>query len=394
MRLPAPADRIQRAGLIAGLVAAAIGAAGFFLSGPDRFFQSYLVAYLFWIGLTLGAMSILMLHLLASGAWGYLIQPALEAGSKTMWLMAVLFLPLIAGLPFLYPWARPEVVAADPVLQHKAPYLNVPFFLIRAVLYFLVWLLLTRVLTRWAHSPKYTLDPVYRRRRQRISALAIIVYVLTVTFASIDWIMSLEPHWVSTIFGFLIVSAQALGGLALGIALLPALVQVEPVARLTNPQRFRDLGALFLSLVVFWAYVAWSQYAIIWSGTIPREVTWYLSRSSGGWTWVFIAVLAVQFILPFAVLLSLRAKENLRIISRLSLAILAIRWADIWWTVAPSFHPQGISFHWLDLVLPIAIGGIWIALFFWSLERTPPPVLPVEALSHGVVGHTREQRIP
>jgi hypothetical protein len=328
-----------------------------------------------------------------TGGWGYLIQPALEAGSKTLWLVAVLFLPLIFGLTYLYPWARPEVVAADTVLQHKAIYLNVPFFLIRAALYFLVWFVLTRVLLRWAHSPEYTLDPVYRRRRQRISALAILLYVLTVTFASIDWIMSLQPDWVSTIFGFLMVSAQALSGLALGIALLPVLVQVQPVARLANPQRFRDLGALLLSLVIFWAYIAYSQYLIIWSGNIPREVTWYLNRS-GDWTWVLVAVLAVQFILPFVVLLSMRAKENLRIISGLSFAILAIRWADTYWTVAPTFQPQGISLHWLDLVLPIAIGGLWVALYIWNLEHTKPPILPVEAESLEVIRHEREQRIP
>jgi hypothetical protein len=249
-------------------------------SFPEQFFRSYLVAFLFWQGLSLGALAILMLVYLMGGRWGYLVRQALEAGSKTLWLAALLFAPLVFGLSSLYPWARPEALAADPLLQAKSVYLNVPFFLVRTVLYFIIWIVLARLLIGWSRIPEYTSDPVLRRRFQRVSSLGLILYVLTMTFASIDWIMSLQPDWVSTIFGLLIITGQALAGLALGIAVLPLVADIPPLSGLAHPGRFRDLGALLLTMVVLWAYIAFSQYLIIWSANIPREATCYLNRSA------------------------------------------------------------------------------------------------------------------
>lgn len=370
------AQRWQRFTLAAGLVGGILAILGIFLSGPERFFQSYLAAYLFWFGLTMGALAVLFLHYLVTGGWGFLIQPGLEAATRALVWMALLFLPLVFGLQDLYPWAQPEAVAANPLLQHKAPYLNTPFFLFRAGLYFMVWLLLSQRLIAWSRRQEYIEDPVYRRRRQQLSSAGLILYVLTMTFASIDWIMSLNPEWVSTIFGFLVITGQALSGLALGIALLPLLLRSEPLASWGTPGRIRDLGALLLTMVIFWAYIAFSQYLIIWSGNIPREVTWFIDRSEGGWIWLFLAVLAIQFILPFIVLLSLQAKRNLRIITGLSLAIVVTRWGETFWMVMPSFYPQRLTLHWLDLALTLAIGGVWATAFLWNLNRTPTPLIP------------------
>lgn len=369
--------QLRSSALAVGLVGAVIAVAGLFLSEPQQFFQSYLAAYLFWFGLTMGALAVLLLHYLVTGGWGYLIQPGLEAVTRGIWLAPILFLPIVLGLPALYPWARPEALS-DPVVQNKALYLNVPFFLIRAGLYFAIWLGLSRLLVGWSSRAEYTLDPVYRRRRQQLSAVGLILYVLTMSFAAIDWIMGLNPEWVSTIFGLLLVTGQALAGMALGIALLPSGLRYQALADWATPNRIRDLGALLLTLVIFWAYIAFSQYLIVWSGNIPREVTWFIDRSEGGWILLFLIVLVVQFGLPFAALMSLQAKRSLRIVGGLSLAILVMRWLDTIWMVLPAFHPQQIALHWLDFILPVALGGLWVAVLFRNLERAQPPLLPVE----------------
>jgi hypothetical protein len=309
----------------------------------------------------------------------------LEAAAKGIWLASILFLPIVLGLPALYPWARPDALA-DPAVQNKALYLNVPFFLIRAGLYFAIWLGLSRLLVGWSSQVEYSLDPVYRRRRQQVSSVGLILYVLTMSFAAIDWIMSLNPEWISTIFGLLLVTGQALTGMALGIALLPIGLRHKSLAAWATPNRIRDLGALLLTLVIFWAYIAFSQYLIVWSGNIPREVTWFIDRSEGGWILLFLIVLVVQFGLPFAVLLSLQAKRSLRIVVGLSLAILVMRWLETVWMVLPAFHPQQITLHWLDFVLPVALGGLWMAVLARNLERAQAPILPAQAYLSEVAG--------
>jgi hypothetical protein len=382
--------RLRPFALITGLAAAGLAIAGLFLSGPEQFFRSYLAAYLFWSALPLGALVITMLHTLVGGNWGYPIRQSLEGASQTLWLAALMFVPLAFGLPYLYPWAQPDLVAASPVLQHKSLYLNVPFFLLRSGLYFAFLILFSRLILRRAQDPRSLADPLLKRRLQQLSAVGLVVYGLLMTFAAFDWIMSLQPEWVSTIFGMLTVLGQALAGMALGIALLPLFSARPPLVDWIIPRTIRDLGALLLTLVVVWAYLAFSQYLIIWYGNIPREAIWYVTRFSGGWIWLILLVIAVQFLLPFAALLSLRAKRSLRVIAGLSLGILAMRWVDTYWQVMPAFSPEGLAFHWLDLVLPLALGGLWTAVYLWRLERTAPPPLP-EPEMHEVKKHGREQ---
>lgn len=369
-------DRLRSVGLAAGLVGTVVLVVGAFLTGFDRFMQSYLFSYLFWLELGLGSLAIVLLHYLVGGGWGIAIRRVLEAGAKTLWLLALLFVPLVIGLPYLYLWARPEVVAADPLLQHKSLYLNVPFFILRAGLYFAVWIFLAWRLTSWSRQSEYHLEVAPRRRFQRLSAFGLILYGVTVSFAAMDWIMSLEPHWYSSIYGMLIIVGQVLGGLAFGIALTPLLARYPPLADFMNPGLYRDLGAMLLAVVMIWAYIAFSQLLIIWSGNLPFEVTWYLHRSQGGWLWVGLLVFAIQFVLPFLLLLSLWAKRDARVLASLGTVILAMRLVDYFWHVMPSFFPAGFTLHWMDIIAPIAIGGLWVAAFSWHLQRTPL-LLPV-----------------
>lgn len=382
MNKSADFDRIRRIASMISLIGALAAIIGIFISSPRQFFQSYLVAYITWLSLSLGLLAITMLHYLVGGNWGRVIRRILEAGSKTLWLVALMFVPVALGVHFLYPWSNPAAVAASPILQHKSAYLNIPFFIIRAGIYFVIWGLLTWLLVRWAGRPEYFSDPLLRRRLQRLSAIGIILYVLTISFASVDWVMSLHPEWFSTIFGFMFVVGQGLAGMAFAILVLPLMIRTPPLAKFVTPGHFRDLGALLFTMVLLWAYISFSQFFIIWAGNLPHEVVWYLVRSTGGWVELYLAVIVIQFILPFIALLSLRGKRNLRLLAGLSAAILVMRFLDYFWLVKPSFSPNRLTIHWLDLVIPVAMGGLWIAAFFWHLKRTPQATLPVQDAQH------------
>ncbi|NLG72412.1 MAG: hypothetical protein GX495_10270 [Chloroflexi bacterium] len=373
-RLEPALQRVRRTGLVAGLLASALLAAGYFISGPQPFFQAYLTAFLWILGLALGCLGVGLLHYLVGGRWGIALRRVLEAGYKTIWLVALLFIPIIFGLPFLYRWANPAEMSTD-ILQHKAAYLNTPFFLLRALVYFLIWIGLAWVAGRWAQRAEYNVESPVRRTFQRLSALGFLAYTLTMTFASVDWIMSLEVEWLSSVFGLLVITGQLLGGFALGLAVLPYLARERPLTEMMTPLVFRDLGAFLLSGVIFWAYIAYSQFVIIWSGNIPREVLWYLSRVTGGWLVVQLIVIVVQFVLPFLILLPLSTKRSPRILAFLAILILLMRLFETFWTVAPAFHPARFSIDWMDLVAPVALGGLWAAAFVWHLSRTPQAAL-------------------
>ena len=376
--------RIQKGSLTAGIIGLVVLVLGAFLSGLDQFFQSYLYAYLYWLGITLGSLALALLYGMVGGDWGMVIRQISEAASKTLWLVALLFVPVVFGLRYLYPWARPDLVAADPLLQHKSMYLNIPFTVGRAILYFGVWAFLIWSHVRRSSAPPAD-DPEERRRIQRFSAIGLILYFLTMTFASIDWVMSLQPDWLSSVYGMLIIAGQALSAFAFAIALLPFLVKQEQLAAVITPRHYRDLGALLLTTVMLWAYLGFSQYLIIWYGDLPREVTWYISRTTGGWEWIGLVVILLQFFLPFSILISFRAKQNPRVLAAIASLIIVIRLGDWFWEVAPAFHSQVLRIHWLDIVTPIAIGGLWLAAFSWHLERTP---LRLVTASH----HSRQSR--
>jgi hypothetical protein len=376
-------------------IALAVGAAGLalcalgWLVSPDQFFRSYLMAYVFWVGLAIGCLPLMMIHHMTGGAWGLVIRRPLEAGTRTLPLMAVLFLPVVLGMPSLYAWARPEAVAADEVLRQKAPYLNASFWMIRTAIYFALWIGLSYFLSTWSREQDRTGDLRFARKMQVLSGPGIVFYFLAVTFASVDWVMSLEPHWYSTIFGPLIAAGQVLNAFAFAIVLLALLSRYQPISEVIRPDIFQDLGKLLLAFVMVWAYFAFSQYLIIWAGNLPEEIHWYLQRSKGGWMTIGILIIVFHFFVPFFLLLSRDLKRNGLVLACVAGGIIAMRFIEIFWTLMPLFHPQGLTVHWLDLAAPAGIGGVWIWAFLQHLKSYP--LLPVhdpylqEALGH--VGH-------
>jgi hypothetical protein len=370
----------------AGLAACALGA---FLD-PGTFFPSYLFGYLFWLGIALGSLAIVMLYHLVGGAWGFPIRRLLESAALTLPLLALLFVPLLFGLSELYAWARPAAVAADPLLQHKQPYLNPPFFIVRAAIYFGLWIGLASFLSRWSLQQDATDDPALGQRLRYLSRFGLVAYMLTVTFASIDWVMSIEPDWYSTIYGLIYVAGQGLAGFSVAIMSAALLKDRQPLAGVITPDTFGDLGGLLMTFVMFWAYVALSQFLLIWSGNLPEEVIWYEHRIHGGWNWIILFVIAFQFAGPFLLLLARQVKRTAWSLAALALAILLVHLADLFWLVVPPFRQTGIRIHWLDAAAPIGIGGIWLAAFAWLLGRRP--LLPLhdprdtrlqEAIEHG-----------
>ena len=349
--------------LITGAVALALCAVGALWS-PQQFFQSYLVGYVFWTGVALGCLSIAILHDLVGGGWGDGIRRLLESGARTLPLMLLLVVPIALGMRSLYIRAQPAKVAADHLLQHKAPFLNVPFFLGRTVLYFAVWLALSYFLGR---SPS-----------KRLGGPGLVLYCLTASFAAFDWVMSLEPEWFSTIFGVTFIFGQALSAMAFVIAVLFLLTRRFALENLLRPQQFHDLGNLMLAFVMLWAYVSFSQFLIIWSGNLPEEVTWYLARLNGGWGWIALILVVVHFVAPFLVLLSRENKRRIERLAKLAGVIVIARLLDLFWVIIPAFHPKEFSIHWMDLIAPLGIGGIWLSVFVSHLRKRP--LIPEPAL--------------
>lgn len=339
---------------------------GIFLN-PAQFFHSYLMAYLFWLGIALGGLAIIMLHHLVGGAWGSMIQRILEAATRTLPLMVLLFIPFLFGLRHLYIWARPDVMASDVILQHKSWYLNIPFFVLRTVFYFLVWSVLAHYLNHWSQQHEVLhgqpVQLTFRRRLRLLSAPGLGIYALTMTFAAIDWAMSLEPHWYSTLYGVLFIVSQALAALAFATVSIALLARTEPLASVATPTRLHDLGNLLLAFIMLWAYVSFSQFLIIWSGNLAEEVPWYLHRTRGGWEVMAVFLILFHFALPFALLLSHGTKRQVRSLAWVAAAIFCLHLVDLFWLIIPALHPSKFSIHWMDLVAPIGIGGLWLAVF-------------------------------
>ena len=391
-----PTDELGRfstRSLGVGIVGVLASAAGFFLA-PGVFWQSYLIAYIFWIGITLGSLAVLMIQHLSGGAWGLVARRVLEASTRNLPLMGVLFLPLAIKVPELYAWAQPiDTLPAEVAhaVELKHAYLNVGFFYARAALFFLIWASLVFFLNKWSkeqdQEPAVPTGPLDRRFRV-LSGPGLVLYVLTITFMSVDWIMSLDPHWYSTIFGILTMGGQGLSTLAFTILVLAALVKHRPISDVVSADNFHDLSKLMFAFVLLWAYFSVSQLLIIWSANLPEEIPFYLERLHGPWAPISIALLLLQFALPFMLLLSRSLKRNPFAVRRVALLILVMRVVDITWTIGPVFR-EGSSLHWIDFAMVMAIGGVWLGLFWRSLgTRSLVPVRDPyfkEAVAH--VGH-------
>ncbi len=356
-------------------VIALVATAGGALSAPGQFFPAYLFAYFFWLGLALGCFMLTMLHELSGGMWGAVMLRFAEAGMSTLPLMLVLFAPNLLGLLYLYPWARPEVVASDQLIQHQAVYLNIPFFVVRAVLYFVIWIAIAYLLRRWSLERDRAPSPQLDSRFRLVSGLSLVVFAITTTFATIDWVMSLEPHWYSTIYAAMVVMGAVLSAFAFIVFIIAWLDAAAPLAQIMAPSLFNDLGSLLLAFVMIWAYLAFSQFLLIYSGNLTREVPWYTNRTEGGWEWLALASAFLEFVLPFTLLLFRGLKRNGLALAATAALLVAARVIDVYWLIVPAFSPGVLTVHWLSLAALIGIGGLWLALFAWHLRRHP--ILPV-----------------
>ncbi|MDA1313672.1 MAG: hypothetical protein O2968_10090 [Acidobacteria bacterium] len=361
--------RLQQRALLVGVAVFVLCGVGAVMD-PAQFFRSYLVGYMFWIGIPLGSLGILMLHHLVGGGWGFILRRVLESSLWTLPLMLLLSLPLLLGMSEIYPWASAEQVAASEVLRHRTGYMNAGFFAARVLIYFAVWGGLAYYLNRWSREQDQTGDPVLARRLEVMSGPGLLLLFLTATFSSVDWVMSLEVEFFSTIYGLLFVVGDGLATLAFGVCAVGWLRHKKPLSDYVSTARIHDIGNLMLGFVMLWAYIAFSQYLIIWSGNLPEEIPWYINRTGNGWVIIAIVLLLFHFALPFTLLLSRRTKQAVPALLWVAGLILVMRVVDIYWQVAPAFSEQKIRLHWLDFATPVAIGGLWLAAFAWRLKDT------------------------
>jgi hypothetical protein len=338
--------------------------------------------------LALGSLGLLMLQHLTSGHWGIIIRRPLESASRTLPLIVAFFLPIaFVGMKYLYTaWLDPEKVKKEPLSNFQQHYLTYSGYLARAVIYFAIWLLLMFIFNRWSKQQDVNReDRALRRRLKMLAGPGIILYVFAMSFAAIDWVMSLSPHWASTIYGFLYVGGQLISSLSLMIAVVVLLARAEPFSGILQKRHLHDLGKLLLAFVMLWAYFDFSQLLIIWSGNQPEEISFYRTRLYGEWGVVAVLVLVFHFFVPFFLLLSQDVKRNAKVLPRIALWLILMRLVDLFWMTRPEFTSRAVP-TWLDLVLPIALGGLWLGFFAFNLKQCP--LLPLgdpklqEAIEH------------
>ena len=371
---PPVVKTIQQRSLLVGLgfgVLAAVGA----WARPDQFFRAYLIGFMAWLGVTLGSMAILMLRHLTKGPWGMVIRRILGAAMRCSPLMAVLFVPLLFGLPKLYIWARPlDSIKDNHLREHlqeiTKSYLSVNGFIIRAVVYFAIWNLLSFLLTKWSAQQDH---PPMRDNSGRFKALSgpgLILYGLTITFAAIDWVMSIDPSWISTIFGLSFLIGQVLSALCFAVVVERILFRYKPMSELLKPEQVHDHGKFMLAFIMVWAYFSFAQWLIIWAGNLPEEITWYMRRLNGGWGYVGLLLVLFHFAVPFVLLISRSFKRDITRLVWLAVWLLLMRYVDLFWIIEPNFSVN-FNLTWLDVVVPIAMGGLWLAYFFRNLSTMP-----------------------
>jgi hypothetical protein len=375
---PPVVEAIQTRALFIGGVGAVASIAGAILV-PGSFYSAYLIGFMFWLGLALGCMALLMLHHLVGGAWSIVIRRILESGMMTLPLMAVLFLPILFNLPMLYRWARPDVLndpKADPkMLEIAESYLNFHGILLRYIVYFLIRIGMAYFLNRWS-TEQDTIAGQSTLRFRALSSIGLVIYSLTISFAVIDWVMSLQARWISTIYGLIFIAGEALSALCFCVVIETILGKRKPMSEYLDNTQVHDHGKLILAFVMVWTYFNFSQWLIIWAGNLPEEIPWYMSRLNGGWEYVGLFLVVFQFAIPFALLLSRQLKREARTLVRLASWILFMRMVDIYWHVEPASFP---TFHlsWLHFAVLAGIGGLWMAYFCHTLRSRP--LLPVNA---------------
>jgi hypothetical protein len=369
---PPVAQNIQQRSLVIGVIGAVASVVGAFLT-PESFYSAYLTGFMFWLGLSLGCMAILMLYHLVGGAWGTVIRRILESGMMTLPMMFVLFIPILLNLPRLYFWARPDVLAdpkTDPKIAEIAhSYLNFNGILIRYILYFAIWFGMAYFLNRWS-TEQDSIAGQSTLRFRAISSIGLVIYSLTISFAVIDWVMSLQARWISTIYGLLFIAGEALSAFCFCVVIENILGKRKPMSDYLTDTQVHDHGKLMLAFVMVWAYFNFSQWLIIWAGNLPEEIPWYVRRMNGGWEAVGLFLVVFHFAVPFALLLSRQLKRQTRTLVWLASWLIVMRIVDIYWHVEPAFHP---TFHlsWVVFAILAGMGGLWMAYFFHNLRSRP-----------------------
>ncbi|MGO8985885.1 MAG: hypothetical protein ACLPHI_05890 [Terriglobales bacterium] len=384
---PPVAQTIQQRSLILGVIGAIASIAGAFLA-PESFYSAYLTGYMFWLGLSLGCMAVLMLYHLVGGAWGTVIRRMLESGMMTLPLMFILFVPILLNLSKIYKWAQPDQLAADAKLADIAhSYLNPTGIAIRYVLYFAIWIGMAYFLNRWS-TEQDSIAGQSTLRFRALSGIGLVVYSFAISFAVIDWVMSLQARWISTIYGLLFIAGEALSAFCFCVVVESILAKRKPVSDYLTDTEVHDHGKLMLAFVMVWAYFNFSQWLIIWAGNLPEEIPWYVRRLHGGWENVGLFLVVFHFAVPFALLLSRQLKRKARTLVWLASWLLIMRMIDIFWHIEPAFHPK---FHvsWVLFAILAGMGGLWFAYFFHNLRSRPllvvnaPQTLRLLESSHG-----------
>ena len=384
-RAPGDLKGLGAKGLIVGALAAAGTVAGAFVDTP-QFFRSYLVAWLLCFGVASGCLGLLLLHHLSGGVWGLMIRRSMEAGARTLPVVGLFVLPLLFGLGHLFAWADHAKVEADHLLHHKAPYLNPAFFIGRTLFAIALFSFFAYRLSGYSARQDRDGDAGKAVSMRRLSAVGLLLFVIVSSFLAFDWLMSLDAHYFSSLYGAIFLTGQALSGLTFLILMTRFLAQRAPMAEVYSKKNFHDYGKLLFAFVMFFTYLGISQYIITYQGNLPEEVVWYQERFHGGWGYVAAGLLVFHFFFPFLILLSRSVKKNAKALAAVAGFVLFMRWVDLIWQSRPSLVPEGFALHWLDVVAPIAVGGLW--LFVYARELARRPLLPVndpylkEALGH------------
>ena len=384
---PESVGRLQQRAFIVGVIALVIALYGA-VRAPELFYRSYLMSFMLVLGLAVGSLGLLMLQHLVNGHWGIIIRRSLESATRTLPLIAALFLPIVFfGMKYLYSaWLDPEELRKEPLSQFQQAYLTAGRFQVRALIYFIIWLALMVIFNSLSKQQDANReDRALRRRLIVLAGPGIILYVFVMTFAAIDWVMSLSPHWASTIYGFLFVAGQLISSMSLMIAVVVLLARSEPFASVLQQRHLHDLGKLLLAFVMLWAYFDFSQLLIIWSGNQPEEISFYRTRLYGAWGVVAVIVVIFHFFVPFFLLLSRDLKRDAKVLPKIAIWLIFMRLVDLYWMTRPEFTSRAVP-TWLDVVLPIAFGGLWLGLFAFNLKQMP--LLPLgdpklaEAIQH------------
>jgi hypothetical protein len=361
-------QRVRNISFVIGLIGLAGCVIGWIVSRRD-FFVAYLFSEVLFVGLSLGSLGLLMIHHLTGGYWGYGVRRFLEAAVGNLPLLALSFLPIFFGLSQLYPWRHPDIVAAHELLQKKQGYLNTSGFIVRTTFVFAIWIIISRLLLKWSDEQDVTVSVEPTRKMRTLSGPGLVIYPITMTFAAVDWVMSMELDWYSTMFPVLICVGQILGALSLMILFFAAAARLSPFRALASEDNFHKMGNLLLAFVMMWAYLAFGQFLIIWSGNLPPEISWYLHRIAGGWRWVAGFIALFQFFVPFFLLLMRPVKKKRHVLAMVAACVLISHIVTIWWTIAPSVYTTNLHVSWLTLAAFIGVGGLWSAAFLWNLEK-------------------------